>query len=370
MIRRIAFCAGFLIFFLSTLFSSGYAVENKTSATADTKDLFYVEAEGKGFYLDRSKKFGLIDVGNWTLGTIDSVIEFDPDAWMGGYKIAMGVAAKGSLYVEGSFEQSFASAAVKMDGLSAEATGNLAVEGFIDDNYLPTAKGFIVGAPLAGNSALSSFSLKYDFSYTSYRLNLAKKILDEKSHSIDLFAGPVYSRFTQHYRVSTVGTCPLDFIAPADDTFTTSFTSERLIDNLYGGSLGLRGKIRLCREVSIYFDEMADLFYRNSTLKATQDISNATNMIILANSFNGTITKAERDEGLVPHFASKIGLRYDIRRNISLNLFYQFDMWSDLTRIENPRVTADTLTSSGPVHIADNEHIISNAIGGSLLFEF
>lgn len=351
------------VIFLNIVPLVGYAAEDKDSFGQSSKQPVYLEMKAKGIYFQRDKKFQLGNVGNWTAGTVKYPHDFDMDRRGGGYEIILGLAKENPVRLEASFEQNFASFKEVKENIIGIGAGDLSVMAFIDSTFGIDSKGFfITAAVLAGDNAPGTLTLKYDFEYRSWRLNAISNFIKRDNFRLDLFAGPVYSRFSQYYRVDTAGVNP----RPAGG-LTTSSTSENLIDNLLGIQLGFGGEMRLSDKLSFAFRESADVFYRRSEFKGTQDITNGANNENL--NINATLGVSRRNIGFVPHLASNINLTYNASRNTSLKFFYQFDFWNKLTRVKNPILTGDTLTTTGSAGIG-KENVLSQAVGVSATVAF
>ena len=332
------------------------------SAYTESEDLFRIEAKGAGVYVDRTKMFHFGNVSSYPTNEVHYLLKFDTDAWAGGYEIILGTKKLNSIYFEASFEQygmSFKD--VKTNLPSYDGVGELTLMGYIDNAY---GTGIAIAAGDGDENHTGTVTLKYELNHYSIRLNALRDILDDNKFALSLFAGPVYSRFSQYYGISTQG-------ENMSGDGCSSYTSEKLNDYLFGGNLGLKGGMRLFKNCRIDISETFDLFYYHSRLKARQDFNSCLidDGIALAD-VDGSIDMRDVYNGFVPHFASNIDITYDITKNVSISMFYQFDYWARLAHIVNPVVSGQLLSQNGSIHIAAEEDILSHAIGGSVSVRF
>ena len=333
------------------------------------EDDFYVSGSVKATHISRGKDFSVASIGWWNTNTdvtnTTEIVKYDLDKWTGGYEVEVGTTKLYPFGLTGSFEQQFTSfkdikhnLPGQYDGVSTYYT----VMGFIDQGYDKTAnKGFITN--LYGDSANGMCTLQYDFTYMAGRMHASYEFMNNDRFTLNAFIGPAYARFYQKYKISTFG------YNINDDSETTSYTDEKLTDNLFGASVGLAGNIKLYKKLSLNFKEMFELFCRTSQLRATQDFNN---VLVLEGPdfFYETLGENDSDVGITPHFLSRTELVYDLTKDISISCYYDFDLWTGLSRVVNPIIEMNTASHADSVHISAEEQIVSHAIGAKAVYRF
>ncbi|MFH1407099.1 MAG: hypothetical protein ABIH01_03745, partial [Candidatus Omnitrophota bacterium] len=241
---------------------------------------------------------------------------------------------------------------------------------FIDGNAHGTNQtyGFFVTAdPTANINSPGTADLKYSLDYCSVSLCGIYPALNSERLELSLVSGPVYARFSQQYKVSTVGT------NAAFGNATTSETEEKLIDHLFGGRMGLRAKIPCTKRLDLSLSQMVDLFFRSTYFKGEQEINNAAGVTAgptVFTSYSDTIATRKYDSYFVPRFSTKASLAYNITEWMSVSFFYNFDTWLNLSRIENSVVTADLAAIRNKPTAIEKETVLSHALGGKLTIKF
>lgn len=248
--------------------------------------------------------------------------------------------------------------------------GELTSMAFIDGapHGITQTYGFFTTAnPAVGVDSPGSVDLKYKLNYYSISMNAVINAVNSKCLNLDIVSGPVYARFAQNFEVKTTGTDPAASGIP-----TTSKTDEELIDHLFGGRLGLRAKTPLSKKMNLSVSQICDLFLRTTYFDGTQEINNAsgTTGTVQFIGIREYINIKKRQTGIVPRFQTNVSLGYDITDWISASLFYNFESWLNLSRIENSIVTANlTALINGPTDLK-SENIFSHMIGGRIKIIF
>ena len=338
------------------------------SSPQNEASFFYGALRGKASFVDSSRVFQLGNTGNFTTGTIDSLIHMDTDKWGGGYEAVIGTSFFAPVTLEASFEQSFTSMSASKHNLPGIGAQAVSVMPFINNDFGTTQFGFYLSQhPNVGQSASGDYTFKYSMDYYCIRLGLSAVAYATEMLSIDLIAGPVYANLTRRYKVLTKGTNPGVAFGSAT-SITTSNTSEQLICDFWGGELGMKGTVHLTDKCTLSAKGTADLFVCNSKFEATQWISNGFNLDL--GTFSTTLQVDDWHTNFVPHLTSNVNLTYDVTNDLAISLYYQFDTWLEMPYISNPRVTGNLTSSSGRSSIKTGERIFSHVIGGSLILEF
>ncbi len=343
----------------------GYADSFQTQTAEVVDGNIYVTVEGKAGYHIKGDKFHIADtVETTTLTNLDS-IDYDMNLYGGGYEIKMGTIKNKPLGFEVSFEQAFSLFKERKD-LPGEMLYNTAIMGIID-NSVPNGS-IILNADYPGltNPFDGYATLKYDLTYYAGHINVVKNIIQKDHMHFDILAGASYANFTQNFRLLTVGQHPLY------GTTTNVGLAESLTDNLFGGLLGIKGGMEITKNLSLVIKETVDLFYRHTKMRGEQSVCNALLATADGEDFTGKFGITRADDGFTPHFVSKTGLCYNITKSASFNLFYQFDLWGNLTRIDNPRAKMADSGAGITVGTAEivNENFISHTLGASVNVRF
>lgn len=344
------------------------------SGETPSKELFHVNLSGSAVYVDRSNKFKIANTGHWTnrFNRIDGgekPLEYDIDSWGGGYGIEAVLPEDDGIGLEFLFDQFFL---LKNDKKTVPgvAAGELAVMPFIDGT--PHGRnqtyGFFIASGMgAGNSSPGSVDLKYKLNYYSISINSVIRAVNSKHLNLDIVSGPVYARFAQDFEIRTSGT-----EASGSGMPTTSDTDEKLIDHLFGGRLGARAIIPLSKKLSLSASQICDLFLRTTYFDGKQEINNASGATGLVNFTRLTkdIDIERYQAGITPRFQTRVSMNYEITSCISASIFYNFESWLNLSRVENSIVTANlTALINGPTNIK-SDNIASHEIGGKIKIVF
>lgn len=333
----------------------------------ETQEQYYIKAKGKRTHVDRSKNFALgnyVSVAGAGSSAID-IINFDLDDWGWGYGVCIGATNIAPFTVEANFEQSFISFEEDRSMPIVGSGPNIPIIPFIDENHGTRGKGL-----LANINSPGSYNFEYDMDSFSANIVGVYDLINDNDFRISVFGGPSWMRFSQRYKVNTSGTI-------TGIGTTTSMTNEKLIDDLWGTRLGIKGEKKITDKFSISVSGMGDLFYRRSEFKGTQDFSNAitADSVFILSTESTSLGKKLKDNGFTPHLTSEIDVSYQLFPNVTVSAFYQFDFWWNLTRINNPTVGINfssfpfLLPGSGPVTI-EEEDVSSQTFGGKVIMLF
>jgi len=339
---------------------------------------YYVQMMPRGFgkFFDRSNGFRIGSTGNWgnlvlTGGPGDEqAIAFDTDHWGGGYGLVLLLGNEDRFQIEASLEQAYLSTEENAVGLPGTGAGNVTNMAFIDGEPRGTStnRGFFVSAhPTPGSKALGLIKVKQFLNTHSLSLRAVYKLLNKKTFSIDLFGGPAYSGYFQDFRVLTSGT------NGTSGAHATSKTIEELNDHLVGGEFGLRGKWRVVKGLFVAFKQGFGFFARFSRLEAAQTVVNVSGNAgggVLFTSLNDGITLREREIETVPQYESEVSLGYDVTDWLSFQFYYGFEALFNMSRVENPVITANQRhLLNGPTRL-DRENLYAHEIGGKIAIKF
>ncbi len=353
---------------LTLLFTNSSFAENPLP-----EEDFYISGAVKAAYINRGKEFSVASIGWWNPSTTPTpttteIVQYDLDRWTGGYEVEVGTAKLYPFGFSASFEQqltSFKDIKHNLPGQFNAGTSDIyfTAMGFIDQGYSKCAEeGFVINLAMSGDSREGMCTLQYDFSYMAGRMHASYEFLNEDRFKVNAFIGPAYARFYQKYKISTFG------YNSNDNSEASSYTDEKLTDNLFGASVGLAGNIKLYKNLSLNFKEMFEIFCRTSELHATQDLINVTTLSV--DYLYDTLGENDSSVGITPHFLSRTELAYDITKDISISCYYDFDLWTGLSRVVNPIIQMNTTGHSNSVHISDEEQIVSHAIGAKVAYRF
>lgn len=365
-----------LLFFV-VVGESAFADSNPEALLKEwDRDQFHFGVKGKAVALDRSRNFQIANTGNWgniVLRGVDGEedpLNFRNEGWGGGYGVEALFPNSEGIRWEATFEQSFLSKEETKSSLPGRGAGLLTAMAFIDGqpHGTPLTFGFFVSAnPIAGQESPADATLKYDLIYHILSLDGVYRLLDTQQWGLDLFGGPAYASFLQDYQFVTMGT------NSSTGGQATSKTDEGLSDHLFGGHLGVRGRAPLRKKFSLSFRQAFGFFARASRFEGAQDMlnvaGNAGGGVIFA-SLTERITVRKRDTGFVPRFASSISLNYDATRWMSVRLFYEFEAWLHLSRIQNGIITAHLRRLLNEPTTLEEEDVRFQMIGGELTLRF
>ena len=270
--------------------------------------------------------------------------------------------------IQVSFEQSFMSGR-QNDLVPGTGAGLLTSMAFIDGKRRGpqnTYGFFISAATVAGNNTPGEVNLKYTLNHCMISLAAVRNLWKRDPVTVDLFVGPSYAAFLQEYLFKTRGN---EF---STTTETTSCTKEELNDYLFGGQIGIKGKMNIWKRFFLSLRQDFGFFARHSRFYGTQDIVNAGGNPPSGGfgGLNTLIRTRDFDTDFASRFTSNAALGYDFADWISIKVFYEFDMWLNLTHIDNIVVSSDLTRRGDNATRIRGDDLHCNMIGGSAVIRF
>lgn len=378
------FCLFLFTFFVAAFSVTVYSADMPVTSSAGTltgqpaqdistpekhDERFFIEAKGKTGYIDRDKDFRvgsmLHSLGNYSIDACD--INADLDNWGAGYEVRAGIDLDKKIAFEGSFEQFFLSEVKKTGHFPLiGAGGNSTVMGFIDGGLGADGNPvFFAGLGFVGTPP-GDYTIKYDMSFLSANMLGFYNFYEDDIFFIDIFAGPVYSRFHQKYKVET--SAANDFMP--GNVFTNTELSEKLVDNFWGGRLGIRGGIGFLKKFTLNSSNAVDCYYRHTDFDGTQNVTNAVPVIFAPPTYNRSAERHLSEKEFSPRLVSDTSLSYELFNNVLITVFYRLDRWWNMTHVKNPEpVLTAGMWGSEPAEIK-NENLTTHTFGGSVIVEF
>ena len=368
----------FFLFFVSIfdfLSAKGFSDSGHiASSKKHDNDLIHVEARGTGIFFDRSSDFQIANTGDWAASIAaqqngnESQLSYGMNKWGGGYGIDVLLPNKGLAGMQFSFDQCFMSGK-QNDLVPGIGAGLLTSMAFIDGKaHGPsnTYGFYISAATLGGSNSPGEVNLKYTLNHYMISLAAVCNLWNQDSIAVDLFVGPSYAVFLQEYLFKTRGN------EPTSATETTSSTKEQLNDYLFGGEIGFKGKMDIWKGFFLSLKQDFGLFARHSRFYGRQDIVNGGGMSPAGafTGLNALIRTRDFDTDFTSRFTSNAAFGYDLADWISIKIFYEFDMWLNLTRIDNIVVSSDLIRQSSDATRIRGDDLRSSMIGGSAVIKF
>lgn len=363
----------FLFFLLCIFTFNHFAFSNPTEE--DNQNLT-IRAQGKALRFDRSRSFPIANIGSWgniVLSSLDGKEEplaFNRDGWGGGYEIAI-EKALAPWNFELAWEQHFSEKKLIKSDLPGFGAGILTSMAFIDSSPHGTANafGFFISAnPVAGRNSPATTTLKYRLYYHDLAFYAGVPILKSERSELSTFAGPAYSAFSQNFRFETNGNNSVS------GGTTVSATNEILSEHLFGARWGLRGKINPWKKLFFEIRQEFGVFVRHSRLEAVQSITNGGGNLGGGTTFgnlNERITVRQRDSGFASQIATQASMGYAFTEGLTVRLFYEYELWLELSRIQNPIVASNLRRVLGdPLSIEEGESARTHLLGSEIIIQF
>ncbi len=340
------------------------------SSKKHDNDLIHVEARGMGIFFDRSSDFQIANTGDWAADVLrqhgdESHLSYGINKWGGGYGVDVLLPNKELVDIQVSFEQYFMSGK-QNDLVPGNAASLFATMAFIDGKRRGprNTHGFFISAAPVGN-APGEVNLSYTLNHYMISLAAVRNLWKQDSIAVDLFVGPSYAVFSQEYLFKTRG------CEPGTNTAATSSTKEELSDYLFGGEIGVKGKMNVWKGFFISLKQDFGLFARRSHFYGRQNVVNVA--VAAPGAFAGLtalINARDVDTGFTSRFTSNAAFGYDLADWISIKVFYEFDMWLNLTRINNIVVSTDLMREIPGATLIKGDDLRASMIGGSAVIKF
>ena len=334
-----------------------------------------ISAGGQGTSWNRSQNFKIGNTSQWGDAVLngfpgqENSLSYNRDHGGGGYQIEAAVRGKTWDYETG-LRQSFVQTHEAKTEVPGTGAGLLTEMAFIDGQAHGTSRTFgyfVSAATVAGQSRPGIAALDYRLMAFEIPFYAVRSLWNRGKFRSHFFAGPVYSLFSQKLRVNTSGTNAIT------GGSTSSETTEKLTESLFGARLGLRGIFSLPAGFFLRFEQTSGLFVSRGRLSAEQEITqgsgNAGGGVTFSN-LNETITTRDTNISQVPHFSTSVETGRHFGERVTLIFFGQFEQWLNLSRIENPIVSA-TLRClvNGPALLRRDENLHAFSLGGKIVVE-
>lgn len=359
-----------MFFFALTMIDSAHLLAAESAGPA-----IEISAGGQGSYLNRSRGFKIGNTGQWGHMVLnaspgqENALPFDLDHWAGSYKIDATLHRNAWSYETG-FRQTFAHAHDVKTGLPGTGAGLLTNIAFIDGQPHGTAQTFgyfLSAGPVAGQSRPGSVSLDYRSMNFEIPFYAVHPLWERGRFVSQFFAGPVYSRFSQRFLVHTSGT------NSTTGGETSSKITEKMTENLFGARMGLRGNLRLPSNIFFNLEQSSGFFVSRGRLTAAQEITRGSGNSgggATYGNLNETITTRDTEISPVAHFLTLVETGCHIGERMTLIFFAQFEEWFNLSRIENPIVSANLRSIlNGPAQLKSDENLHVLSLGGEVVVE-
>lgn len=384
LVRIFVFALVVACYFLTPASYAEVANEDEASASSIKKSsIVEIQAEGYALYQNRQNKYHLGTIGaspTVTLGVDPNAVplQFDTDHWGGGYQIDVTALPEKQWSWGASFQQYFIRETQTISDLPGQTSGQLTEIPFLNGQpvFEPAAGinlyGFVLSGDPSGTTPNVPGTAKftYHLQYDAIQLTPRYRVVEKPSASLHFYAGPSFAYFNQDYKVDTIGqNAAFPFLTANPTALSTTY--EKLKDFLYGGRLGAEGKWNFFKGFFVNINQAFDLFFRQSRLWGAQDMNNVPSGSNVGAVFT-TSRQTIRDTafGFTPHMESKFELGYIFNKNFVAKIFYQFDGWLNLSRVQNSVISSNSVfLLEGPTRI-ESENSCAQYIGGSLTVNF
>ena len=340
-------------------------------AKRDTTELKYGKMsftlESSGKFLSRRDNFGYVYFAQNALPSPYTGRERpNYDSLGGGGKIVVDY----SINDKDSIEFSFQGASAGSDStrwIVSDTNGSFPVVPVIDGRSFGTNQHllFFKGNPTGTPNIRVKF--EYETWYVDTFLGLNRTMYKKDNTKLHGIVGLSYAHFEQDFKHKMTGQIPFFF-----PVFNHSILLENIRDNLFG----LKGGLRLNRNISRRFQVEGSVFggayYRKSKLEADQALIAAG--IPFALPITDVFASVnDRDSHFVPKAESNLKVKYKINDRWNLSFSSGVDAWWNMSNVNNPEPASGNMVNTGspidrPVHIGNDDRLIEYHAGLAIAF--